>query len=113
MHELAIVTSLLGIVKDEAKRHGARRISCVRLKIGAMSCLESRTLRSCFEICAEGTPAEGAELDITVVPVRYECSECHTLFEEPENYSCPHCGSERFSMKNGRELLIESLEAEN
>ncbi|NJB66510.1 hydrogenase nickel incorporation protein HypA/HybF [Desulfobaculum xiamenense] len=113
MHELSIVTSILAIAQEEASRHDAKRITRVRLKVGAMSCLEARTLTSCFEICAEGTPAEGAELAITLVPVTWECNECHNVFEEPDHYACPSCGSESLDLKTGRELLVESLDVEN
>lgn len=112
MHELAIVTSILEIAKEEANQYEAKRITRVRLKIGAMSCLEARTLTSCFEICAEGTPAEGAELVVNTVPVTWECKNCQSVFEEPVDYACPSCGSQSLDMKTGRELLVESLDVE-
>ncbi|GAB6178346.1 hydrogenase maturation nickel metallochaperone HypA [Desulfobaculum senezii] len=112
MHELAIVTSILEIAKQEASKYDAKRITRVRLKVGEMSCLEARTLTSCFEICAEGTPAQGAELIVNTVPVTWKCKNCQNEFEEPVDYACPSCGSKTLDMMTGRELLVESLDVE-
>jgi hydrogenase nickel incorporation protein HypA/HybF len=36
----------------------------VRLEIGRLSAVVPDSIRFCFDICAQGTPLEGAELEI-------------------------------------------------
>lgn len=67
---------MMHILEDEARRHNVSRITRVRLSVGLFTAVEPKTLEACFELYAEGTAAEGAELDITTVPAEGRCLEC-------------------------------------
>jgi hydrogenase nickel incorporation protein HypA/HybF len=113
MHELSICQSILTIVQDVlARNETAGRVTVIRLKVGELSCLEPRTLTSCFEIVAENSPAQGAELKILRVPARWKCGECEKEFERKVPKGCPGCGCQRLEMAAGRELYVENLDVE-
>lgn len=113
MHEMSIAQSLLNIILQESETHQVRRVVSVALKVGELSSVETESLRFCFELIAEGTIVEGAELRIERVPVTCRCEECDAEFSvEHLLFICPSCGSRRVEVLSGRELNIQSLEAE-
>lgn len=61
MHELSITRNVVAIVSERAV---GQRVTRVRLEIGRLSAVVPDSIRFCFEICAQGTPLEGAELEI-------------------------------------------------
>ena len=65
MHELAIAQSVVAI----ADRHASgRRVASVQLKVGHLRQVVPSALTFAFQLVAEGTVLEGAELEIEVVP---------------------------------------------
>ncbi|MGJ3523830.1 hydrogenase maturation nickel metallochaperone HypA [Nitratidesulfovibrio sp. D1] len=110
MHESSIVEGILRIVSDEAARYGAARVSRVSLAVGLLACVEPRTLTACFELLAEGTPAEGAPLDVHLLPLRGACPACGDVETRKRNFSCPSCGHDAVHWTGGRELYIASIE---
>lgn len=103
---------MMTILEDEAKQHGVARITKVRLSVGLFTAIEPKTLAACFELFAEGTVAEGAELDITPVPAQGACLDCGHRFPLASPRSrCPACGSLRLEGSGGREFLITGIEA--
>ena len=114
MHETAIVTGLIRIIETQAARHGTTHVSKVRLKVGRLRAVEPQQLSSCFEMFAEGTIAEGAELVIDVIGVRGRCRTCATEFDVPRfRFECPNCAGNDIEVIQGQELYIESFEADN
>ena len=113
MHETAIVTGLMRILETHAAQHGATRISRVRLKVGRLRAAEPQQLRSCFEMFAEGSIADGAELVIDEIGVRGRCRACAHAFAVPRyRFVCPACGGSDIEVIAGQELYIESFEAD-
>ncbi len=113
MHETAIVTGLIRIIETQAARHGATRVSKVRLKVGRLRAVEPQQLCSCFEMFAEGTVAEGAELVIDVLGVRGRCRTCAAEFDvQRYRFECPNCAGTDIEVIQGQELYIESFEAD-
>ena len=112
MHEASIVAGMMNILEDEAARHGVSRITRVRLSVGLFTAVEPKTLAACFELFAEGTAAEGAELDITTVPAQGRCLDCgYTFPMTSPRCRCPECGSLRLEGTGGREFLITGIDA--
>jgi hydrogenase nickel incorporation protein HypA/HybF len=110
---MSIAQSLLDIILQESETHQVRRVVSVALKVGELSSVETESLRFCFQLIAEGTIVEGAELQIERVPVICRCWDCGTEFSvEHLLFICPSCGSRRVEVLGGRELSIQSLEAE-
>ncbi|MGB9587798.1 MAG: hydrogenase maturation nickel metallochaperone HypA [Armatimonadota bacterium] len=81
MHELAAVQNILQIVLEEAAKARAKRIARVVLKVGKWSTFIPSAIMSYFTILAKGTPAEGAHLDVDVIPISYRCQECDCVYE--------------------------------
>src|SRR5437764_15169832 len=70
MHELSIAASVVEI----AGRHAAgRRVTQVTVKVGHLRQVVPSALAFSFEVVAEGTPVEGAELEIEAVPAIGVC----------------------------------------
>jgi hydrogenase nickel incorporation protein HypA/HybF len=111
MHEAAIVDGLIKILCDQAAKHDIQRISRVNLKVGKLKAVEPQALVGCFEIFAEGTVAEGAELAIDHVPAFGHCQACGADFEiQRFRFRCPHCQGADVTLTGGEELYIESFE---
>jgi hydrogenase nickel incorporation protein HypA/HybF len=65
MHELAVTESLVDCVVENI---GDARVVRLVVEIGRRSAVSPAAVRSCFELCAQGTPLEGAELEIVEPP---------------------------------------------
>jgi hydrogenase nickel incorporation protein HypA/HybF len=113
MHEMAIAQGVLDIALDNAARHGAKRITAIKLLVGEMTEVEPDSLRFCFEALAEGTAAAGAQLEIEAVPLVGRCRDCGAEFAVQRfRFVCPTCASVGVEILSGRELKVEHLEVE-
>jgi hydrogenase nickel incorporation protein HypA/HybF len=61
MHELGITRNVIAICLEQG---GGARVTRVRLEIGKQAGVLAESVRFCFDICAQGTPVEGAMLEI-------------------------------------------------
>lgn len=112
MHEIAIVSTLFEIINRQVEERRIETISRVCLKVGELATVEPMTLTACFEVLAEGTAAQGAELVIETVPLMGLCEACGASFRVVRyNFACPFCSSDTVAVVSGQELYIESLEA--
>jgi hydrogenase nickel incorporation protein HypA/HybF len=95
-------------------RHaGDRRVARVELKVGHLRQVVPDALRFAFELVAVGTPAEGAELVLEVVPAAGVCRGCGAEGELPGfPLLCAACGSAALEIVRGEELLVDALELE-
>jgi hydrogenase nickel incorporation protein HypA/HybF len=113
MHEMSLAQSILDIILHESGNHKVTRVLSVALKVGELSAVETESLRFCFELLTKETLAEGAQLDIERVQVTCRCQDCGSNFTVQELvFSCPSCQGVRVEMLSGRELSVESFEAE-
>ena len=110
MHELAIAESVVHI----ASRHAdGRQVTKVYLKVGHLRQVVPSALAFSFELVAQGTPVEGAELALEEIPVTGKCRGCGAesqLTEFP--LQCTACGAFDLEILQGEELYVESLELE-
>jgi len=113
MHEMSIVANLLDILKEEATKAGARRITGIRLRVGKLSGFEPDHLRFAFELASKGTIAEGASISLEEVDAEVKCKRCAEVSEADDLIvSCPVCGSPDVERTSGNELLLERIEVE-
>ena len=61
MHELGITRNVVAIC---AERANGAQVLRVTLEIGKRAGVMADSVRFCFDICAKGTPVEGATLEI-------------------------------------------------
>ena len=110
MHELAIA----GHVVDIAARHAdGRKVTKVHLKVGHLRQVVPSALAFSFELVAQGTPVEGAELALEEVPAAGRCRDCgveSVLKTFP--FQCEACEGLNLEVTQGEELYVESLEME-
>jgi hydrogenase nickel incorporation protein HypA/HybF len=113
VHELSLVASVFEVLEDEARRHGAAKVTRVVLKVGVMSGVVPDLLGSTFDIYKKDTIAGTARLEIVVVPVKLRCPDCGGLaVREDTDFSCAACGSRRVEIVEGRELVVERIQLE-
>jgi hydrogenase nickel incorporation protein HypA/HybF len=110
MHELSIAGAIVAI----AARHAAgRRVTVVDVRVGHLRQVVPDSLAFAFELVAEGTEIEGAQLVLHEVPAAGRCRVCATegpLTEFPLH--CGACGGLDVEVIQGEELLVDSLELE-
>lgn len=105
---------ILRIVQEEAAKHGSPRVVRVTLGLGLLACIEEQTLRGCFEIFAEDTLADQAELVIEKMPLECRCQACHQPFTlHARHFACPHCGSADITFEGGHGCVLTALEVES
>ena len=110
MHELSIADSVVQI----AGRHAnGRPVTKVRVQVGYLRQVVPSALAFAFELVAEGTPVEGAELEMEEIPAAGMCRECEAE-SQLRNFplQCGACGGFDLELLRGEELLVESLEIE-
>ena len=110
MHELSIADAIVAIVD----RHAAgRTVAKVEIKVGHLRQVVPSALEFAFELVAQGTSAEGAELVMHEVPAAGVCRTCEAESELPDfPLQCSACGGFDVEVIRGEELLVDSLELE-
>jgi hydrogenase nickel incorporation protein HypA/HybF len=63
MHEKALMDDLMRTIAAQAEAEGARRVTRIRVKLGALSHFSPAHFREHFEDAARGTLAEGADVE--------------------------------------------------
>lgn len=107
MHELAITQ---GIVEMIVERTESARVTAVYLRIGKVSGVVPDAVRFCFDLVAEGTPVEGARLEIDEPPGRARCRACGCAFDVEGIVVLCACGSADVEVLGGDELLVRAVE---
>ena len=110
MHELSIAQAIAGVA---ARHAGAARVERVHVRIGHLRQVVPSALAFSFELCAHGTPVDGAELEIEAVPIGAVCRDCATESRlESFPLQCRRCGGFELEILEGEELMVEYLELE-
>ncbi|MEW6636158.1 MAG: hydrogenase maturation nickel metallochaperone HypA [Actinomycetota bacterium] len=110
MHELSIAESVVSIASRQAD---GRRVTKVSMKVGHLRQVVPSALAFGFELVAEGTPVEGAELEMEEVPATGICRECGVESRlDGFPLQCRACGGLDLQIIAGEELLVEFLELE-
>ncbi len=110
MHELSIADALVSIAVAHA---GGRRVLEVEVRVGHLRQVVPSALEFAFELTAQGTSVEGAELVLEEVPAAGVCRGCgaeSVLASFP--LTCAQCGGLDVEVIRGEELLVDSLELE-
>ena len=113
MHELSLVCSICDVINKKVVECGADRVVQVKIIAGELSGIEDYVLKSCFELLAQATKAEGAELVIEHIPIKVRCRLCGNEYETGIPFSkCAKCGNESIEIISGTEFYIESIAVE-
>jgi hydrogenase nickel incorporation protein HypA/HybF len=114
MHELAVAAELLELARRVAADEGARRVTVIRLRLGAASCLSPDSLSFGLEALAAGTATEGCRLEVERVPAPVSCPACGWRGEvrDMEGLICDLCRQTPLTILGGREMTVVSLDVE-
>ena len=107
MHELGITQQVVEAVVAHANGSTVKRI---RLEIGKLTAVMPEAIRFCFDVCAEGTPVEGAELEIVEIPGLGRCRRCGSDVPLDRAFGRCACGSSDLDWIAGEELRILEME---
>lgn len=114
MHEMGITQGILDASFTAAEKAGATRITEIRVSIGELTEVVDVALQFAFEALTPGTIAEGAQLVIVMIPARSRCRDCELEYDHDRfEMLCPACGSLNIEPLAGREMQIDSIEADN
>jgi hydrogenase nickel incorporation protein HypA/HybF len=115
MHELSLVTSIVESVTESLAAYPSARVVEVRLRVGALASVIPESLEFCYGIAAEGTPLEGSQLVVNLLPVVMRCVRCDkdVTLDGVQSFRCPKCGEPCSEMMQGRELEIEAIEIDD
>ena len=110
MHELSIAQAVVDIAVRNAR---GSSVASVRVRIGHLRQVVPAALEFSFALCAGGTAAEGAVLELEEAPVVIACRACGAR-SEPSGFplACEACGGWDAEVVQGEELLVTSLELE-
>jgi hydrogenase nickel incorporation protein HypA/HybF len=106
VHELSIATAVLEACTAQAE--GAR-ILRIRLEIGQLAAVLPDSLRFCFELCAQGTLADGAALEILEIPGQATCDACRRTIPLAWPTGRCDCGG-RLRIVAGEELRVKDMQ---
>jgi hydrogenase nickel incorporation protein HypA/HybF len=110
MHELSIAEALVAIADRHAR---GRRVSRVEVAVGHLRQVVPSALAFAFELVAQGTAVEGAELVLEEVPAAGRCRACGAESRlDGFPLTCRGCGGADVEVTAGEELRVESLDLE-
>ena len=107
MHELAVTQEIVAIASERAE--GAR-VKRIVVEIGKLSAILPDAVRFCFDVCSEGSPVEGAALEILETPGQGRCRACSGLVALDRPFGRCACGSSDLEWLSGEELRVKTLE---
>jgi hydrogenase nickel incorporation protein HypA/HybF len=111
VHELALAEALVAVVDRHAR---GRRVVRVELEVGRLRQVVREALAFSFELVAQGTPAEGAELAMEEIPIRLACRACGAESEaDAFPLACGRCGALDVEVTGGEEFQLVALELED
>ncbi len=113
MHESGLTEDLFAHTMQHAREANARRVTRVRVHIGALSDATPESIRFYFDTMAAGTIAEGAELEFEQAPGRAHCGSCGADVGIDELFGvCPRCGAFALTVTGGNAVYLDSLEVD-
>ena len=112
MHELSVATSLVEMACEKAHDLGDVRVEALHVRLGPLAGVVKEALLFSFEVAAQGTPIEGARLQIQDMPLTVMCPSCRVERElaSPQRRRCPVCDTPTPELRGGRELELSALE---
>ena len=103
MHSLAMAQDILKAALTEAEKNNTQHIKAINIRMEDEHFTESDSLQFCLEAVTKGTIAEGARIEVDLVEMTAECSECAFVFPVDHHLPmCPRCGN-----KNPEKLTVE------
>jgi hydrogenase nickel incorporation protein HypA/HybF len=98
------------IVEIACARAQGARVTRIVVQIGKLSAVLPEAVRFCFDLCTEGTSAEGAALEIIEPAGVARCRACgdEVMLDRP--FGQCSCSSTDLEWLSGEELRIQEME---
>lgn len=113
MHETALMQNLLIIAEKTIKENRVKRVNRVTLSVGKLSNALPSALSFAFDAMTELGPLRGAKLELKEIPVTVRCEVCGQEYEPRIfPYKCPECKSFYYTVTQGENVFIESMDCE-
>lgn len=113
MHEMSIMQGILEASINAAQEAQKSRITRIDVTIGELTEIQEEALSFAFEALSPNTIAEGAEFHMTFLEPKSRCNDCgYEYTHDHFTMTCPQCGSFDVKLLHGRELQIDSIEAD-
>lgn len=114
MHEMMIATELLGQLDALAREHGLGRITHVSVAAGEMRGVVPEALEMAFAEASRDTVANGAALELEIVPAQARCRLCGQIFQPTvDSFLCPGCKQADVEFLKGNEIILTSIDGES
>lgn len=114
MHELSLTQSILNIALSEAEKHGAKKVTEIKIVLGVLGGAVPECIQEYFDLISEGTAAQGAKLSFRVAEAEFTCLGCGAKFSrERITFKCPKCESPKVKITSGREFFVEAIDIED
>jgi len=111
MHEYSIVQALIERVGTEASVRHATAVHRLKVRIGELSGVEVDLLTTAYTAFRERTICERAELDVRIVPARWECPDCGAPIGRGNRLACGACAVPA-RLAEGDEIMLDQIEME-
>lgn len=100
-----------GVVETIERRAAGRPVAGVGLRVGTLHRVLPAAFEQSFEMVSAGSVADGASVDLVILPVTGRCPDCASDFESSDPIPlCPGCGSTGVQLSGGDELLVEWIQ---
>lgn len=111
MHEMTVAARLVDLVVEVVTEQSAASAVLVKLRLGALTCINPDALRFGFEALSRETVAADCALEIEHVEAEARCRGCgwEGKVGDPLDLACPHCESRDLALSEGRELTLKSV----
>jgi len=110
MHELHLAEDILRKIQEKAKEEGKEKVVFAKIGLGQSRFTHLDELKELLAAVSKDTVAEGAKIEIEIIPVKTICAKCQKEFNpEKMRLDCPHCGSTDIQMASGNELIVKEL----
>src|SRR5512136_1916714 len=102
MHESGLTENLFDHVIIHAREANARKVTHVKVTIGALSDYTAESIQFYWDSLAPGSIAEGATLEFDSATGNAKCNTCGNEFEINEPFAeCPKCGAFPVTITSG------------
>lgn len=98
------------VVSSVAAAVDGAQVKYVCLEVGRLAAVVPDAMRFCFEVCAQGTALEGAQLEIEEISGRGHCRTCHTQFVLNDPLGVCACGSPDYEVLSGHQVRVKHVE---
>jgi hydrogenase nickel incorporation protein HypA/HybF len=107
VHEFGVAAAVLDAVEARA---AGRRVTGVRLHVGALQRLDRAVFDDAFALVGGGGVADGAGIEVVEVGVEVRCRDCAAGTTGDELITtCGRCAGHDLELVTGDELVLESI----